>query len=237
MATQRPGCRVPDFLTGAFGGTVQITPVFVVLRLIAAVALGLVVSFIYRRTSRNPDTGSFPTTLTLLCVLIATVTQVIGDNVARAFSLVGALSIVRFRTVVRDTRDTAFVVFAVVVGMAVGAVNLLVAAIGLLVTGAAAFYMARRDAAESHEPQAPLLLSVRISLGHDPERLLGGMLNAYLQDRKLMSVSTANKGVSLQVIYETRLQQDRSAVELVSAMNQTEGVQDVRLTRRGFDAE
>ena len=49
------------------------------------------------------------------------VTQVIGDNVARAFSLVGALSIVRFRTVVRDTQDTAYVIFAVAVGMAVGA--------------------------------------------------------------------------------------------------------------------
>ena len=50
----------------------------------------------------------------LLSILIAMVTQVIGDNIARAFSLVGALSIVRFRTVVRDTQDTAYVIFAVV---------------------------------------------------------------------------------------------------------------------------
>ncbi len=57
----------------------------------------------------------------LLAVLIAMVTQVIGDNVALAFSLVGALAIVRFRTVVRDTQDTAFVMLSVVVGMAVGA--------------------------------------------------------------------------------------------------------------------
>ena len=66
------------------------------------------------------------------------VTQVIGDNVARAFSLVGALSIVRFRTVVRDTQDTAYVIFAVVVGMAVGAKNPWVAFIGLGLVGAAA---------------------------------------------------------------------------------------------------
>ena len=59
----------------------------------------------------------------LLSILIAMVTQVIGDNIARAFSLVGALSIVRFRTVVRDTQDTAFVIFAVAVGMAMGANN------------------------------------------------------------------------------------------------------------------
>ncbi|MDZ4830382.1 MAG: hypothetical protein SGJ09_09330 [Phycisphaerae bacterium] len=47
-------------------------------------------------------------------------TMVIGSSVARAFSLVGALSLVRFRTVVDDTRDTAFVIFALIVGMAAG---------------------------------------------------------------------------------------------------------------------
>ena len=68
----------------------------------------------------NDEAESFTVTLVLLTILIAMVTQVIGDNVARAFSLVGALSIVRFRTVVRDTQDTAYVIFAVAVGMAVG---------------------------------------------------------------------------------------------------------------------
>ena len=67
------------------------------------------------------EAESFVATLVLLTILIAMVTQVIGDNIARAFSLVGALSIVRFRTVVRDTQDTAYVIFAVAVGMAVGA--------------------------------------------------------------------------------------------------------------------
>jgi hypothetical protein len=65
------------------------------------------------------DDGSahLPTTLIFLAILIAAVTQVISDNVA-GLSLVGALGIVRFRTVVR-TRETAFVIFSVVVGMAV----------------------------------------------------------------------------------------------------------------------
>ena len=77
------------------------------------------------------------------------VTQVIGDNIARAFSLVGALSIVRFRTVVRDTQDTAFVIFAVVVGMAAGARDLVVAGIGIVVIGAAAFLMRPKKAARA----------------------------------------------------------------------------------------
>src|SRR5262245_39113682 len=81
--------------------------------LVVALVLGCVVAGVYRLTHRGADgpAAGFIPTLVLLSVLIAVVTRVIGDNTARAFSLVGALSIVRFRTVVEDTRDTAFVIF------------------------------------------------------------------------------------------------------------------------------
>ena len=59
------------------------------------------------------------------------ITLAIGDSTARAFSLVGALAIVRFRSVVEDPRDTAFVILAVAVGLAVGAGFILVPLIGL----------------------------------------------------------------------------------------------------------
>ena len=90
-------------------------PAEVLLRLVLAALLGGVVALVYRR-SRFEPASSFTATLVLLSILIAMVTQVVGDNVARAFSLVGALSIVRFRTVVRDTQDTAYVIFAVAIG-------------------------------------------------------------------------------------------------------------------------
>src|SRR5690348_15268879 len=133
---------MPDFLKSPFVNGPSVAPVDVLARLILALALGGLVSWIYCRTRKHePIAPSFPTTLVLLSVLIAMVTQVIGDNVARAFSLVGALSIVRFRTVVRDTQDTAYVIFAVVVGMAIGAKNPWVAIIGLGIVGFAAFVM------------------------------------------------------------------------------------------------
>src|SRR5205085_4318473 len=115
---------------------------------------GLLVAGVYRFTRPTSHINpSLPPTLVLLAILIAIVTQVIGESVARAFSLVGALSIVRFRTVVRDTQDTAFVIFSVVVGMAIGAAHTdttsagligylagyRIAALGLLVVGLAAF--------------------------------------------------------------------------------------------------
>jgi len=94
-----------------------------------AVILGVAVAAIYRWARRGEAIQpTFLTTLVLLAAVIAMATQVIGDNVARAFSLVGALSVVRFRTVVKDTQVTAFVIFAVVVGMASGANHLVLKA-------------------------------------------------------------------------------------------------------------
>src|SRR5688572_18255094 len=92
-------------------------------RLGSAFVLGLLASGVYalacRWAGRKAD-PSFLTTLVLLSLLISLVTLVIGNNVARAFSLVGTLAIVRFRTVVEDTRDTAFVIYSVACGMCAG---------------------------------------------------------------------------------------------------------------------
>jgi len=228
---------MPDFLKSAFGSGPDVSPLDVLLRLVAALALGGVVAWIYCRTRKTTDVAaSFPITLVFLSILIAMVTQVIGDNIARAFSLVGALSIVRFRTVVRDTQDTAYVIFAVVVGMAVGAKDPWVAVIGIAVVGLAAFVMMTRAAMRSSS-QPELLLSLRVGLGHDLDKLLGGTLDVHLQERELMSIGTARQGVSLDVIYQTRLRPDGSADELVKALNRIEGVQSVQLQQRGFEQE
>ena len=226
---------MPDFLKSPFVNGPNVAPLDVLIRLLAALVLGGLVSWIYRRTRKSTEvTASFPVTLVLLSVLIAMVTQVIGDNVARAFSLVGALSIVRFRTVVRDTQDTAYVIFAVVVGMAVGANNLWVSLMGIGVVGLAAFVMMTRPGLIASS-QPAFLLNLRVGLGHDLDKLLGGTLDEHLQERELLSIATARQGVSLDVTYETRLRREGSADELVKALNRLEGVQSVQLQRRGFE--
>ncbi len=226
---------MPDFLKSPFVTGPSVAPLDVLIRLLAALVLGGLVAWIYRRTRKSTEVAaSFPITLVLLSVLIAMVTQVIGDNVARAFSLVGALSIVRFRTVVRDTQDTAYVIFAVVVGMAVGANNIWVSLIGIGVVGLAAFLMMTRPGLIASS-QPAFLLSLRVGLGHDLDKLLGSTLDAHLQERELLSIATARQGISLDVTYETRLRRDGSADELVKALNRVEGVQSVQLQRRGFD--
>jgi hypothetical protein len=225
---------MPDFLASAVqdgGGR----PLEVVARLVVAMVLGWVVQQIYRRTRGPAATApSFAVTLVLLSILIAMVTQVIGDNVARAFSLVGALSIVRFRTVVRDTQDTAYVIFAVAVGMAVGAGHGLLAVAGIGVVGLAAFLM-RTRAAAGPDDEAAYVIQVRTGLGHDPEQLVGGALDAHLLERRLESMATARQGMALEGSWRGRLRSTGAAAALVTALNRIDGVQSVSVRREGAE--
>jgi uncharacterized membrane protein YhiD involved in acid resistance len=204
-------------------------------RLVLAMLLGLAIAWVYRRArGANGEAESFGVTLVLLTILIAMVTQVIGDNVARAFSLVGALSIVRFRTVVRDTQDTAYVIFAVAIGMAMGANHPSVALCGLVVIGLTALMLRGRGGKLPAPPDEvlPFALHVRMAIGHDADTLLKATLDQFLSARRLVSVTTARQGLSLDATYHASLEGDNHASALVNALNRLDGVQGVELQRR-----
>ena len=201
-------------------------------RLLLSMILGGVVVVIYNRTHAADEIApSLPTTLVLLSILIAMVTQVIGDNVARAFSLVGALAIVRFRTVVRDTQDTAYVIFAVAVGMAAGAGHALLAMSGLGVVAIAAFVM-RRGGLAWRTPAEPYVLTVRLGTGYDAGTLLRPVFDANLLARRVLSIATARQGMAIELTYRVALRNEDAAADLVNALNRLEGVQGITLQRR-----
>ena len=215
-------------------------PLAVFLRLIRRDGARRVVAAIYRRTRyASQTTSSFTVTLVLLSILIAMVTQVIGDNVARAFSLVGALSIVRFRTVVRDTQDTAYVIFAVAVGMAVGAAHPWLAVGGIVVIGFAAYVMRERAAATAlATAEDAYVLQVRVGVGSDPNTLARVHARRLSARPPAQSIATARQGLAVDVTYQRgAARATMSPAELVKAVNRLEGVQSVTLQRQDVPLE
>ena len=102
-----------------------------------ALACGLAMSIFYRIIYRGANYSvTYVNSLVLLSLVASIVVVVIGNNVARAFGLVGALSIIRFRTVVRDTLDLVFIFISLAVGMACGVGMNGVAVVGTLAAGA-----------------------------------------------------------------------------------------------------
>lgn len=199
------------------------------LRLFLSVLAGFAVAVVYMvgLGRRRDEARSLPTTLVLLTLVIALVTVVIGNSVARAFGLVGALSIVRFRTVVEDTRDTAFVIFAVTIGMSIGAGYAILAALGLPAVLFAALAMRLADSYGSSNVKANL--TVRIGIGHDPHMLVEKVFSQYVTDVRLTSTGTASKGASIELTWHVRIHRPGTEIALVQALNRVEGVQGVEL--------
>lgn len=233
------GATVPATNSASFAEMFQgsvlapgLKPGSIAIRLALSLVLGIVVAWVYGRARKNVSPGSsFPTTLVLLCVLIAMVTQVIGDNVARAFSLVGALSIVRFRTVVRDTQDTAYVIFAVVVGMAVGSQNLWVALIGIVIVALASVAM-RFQARGFVSDEPGYRLTIRSALGCNLNELLGPAFDTHLADRELQSLATAKGGAAVETAYQVRFKPGVEPDTFLKTINRIEGIQNVEIERR-----
>lgn len=105
------------------------------LRILLSFALSVFIVLIYQWTHAKVPRKSFTDTLIILCMIISVVMVIIGDSIARAFSLVGALSIIRFRTAIEDPRDIGFVFYALAMGMAVGAGSPIVAILATFLIG------------------------------------------------------------------------------------------------------
>ena len=221
-----------DWFADSTATSVPVSLLVMAIRLIAACMFGLLVAVSYR-LHRYPAIvpSTFPLTLVLLSILIAMVMQVIDDRVARAFSLVGALSIVRFRTVLDETQDIAFVIFAVVVGMAAGTGAIGVAAIGSLVMILTLFiarlpiFGEQKRVGSQDDPEAKLTL--RTAIGTDHQQTVVPVLESNLTSYRLISAETARGGSVLEWIYSVRFRPDTPVSTLLDRCSKVNGIQNV----------
>ena len=106
--------------------------------LAVALMCGLIVARFYRWvTHRSSNANNFVSALIVLAMITCIVIMVIGNNLARAFGLVGAMSIIRFRTAVKDVRDIVFIFFSLAGGMAAGVGLTAISLGGIVVIGLA----------------------------------------------------------------------------------------------------
>lgn len=224
---------MPEWLISSESLELVLTPEGMLTRLLAALLLGACVAALYRvshgRETKRPE--ALMTTLVLLSVLIAMVSIVIGNSVARAFSLVGALSIVRFRTIVDDTRDTAFVIFAVIVGMAAGAGLFLLPLVGVPIVGLASVALNRWTSPSPRKSKLSCRLTLRLSADRDPA-MLTEILSRHLTSIEMLESATARQGAAMDFKYRATLRSADVLPLVVADLNRVEGVLSVE-ARRG----
>jgi hypothetical protein len=221
---------MPEWFCAVVPGATDSSPERLAVTLLTAAFFGMAVAVIYFLTQRRSraETASLVSTIVLLTVLLAMVTLVIGGNLARAFGLVGVLSIVRFRTIVEDTRDTAFVIFAVITGMAVGSDFVMLAAIGVPIMGAVAWALSvwSNGAFGGGRGNVSTLI-IKLGVSATPEAVVNPTLTKHLVWYRVTGVGTARQGAAIELTYNARLRPEVSAVSLILELNRVEGVQSV----------
>ncbi len=188
-----------------------------------------VVSRVYQSTHRGTSySQSYIHSLFLMALCTGIVMMIIGSNIARAFSLVGALSIIRFRTAVKDVRDTAYLFFAVVIGMGCGTGFFLHTAVFTLVTCLFMWLLHRFDFAVKNETEEILKITY-LRQGDAAQRLAEVLQQALPKRHRLINSVRNIEGTTDTQVYVVQTRKGVLDDELEGQLTAVEGVQNVAL--------
>jgi uncharacterized membrane protein YhiD involved in acid resistance len=210
-------------LSNLFGNFQDATDVFgvsdVVFTIVLSFVLALVVALTYQRTYRGVSyTQSYVHTLIMMSMIVAIIMLIIGSNIARAFTLVGALSIIRFRNAVKDTRDVGYIFFAMAIGMATGTRFYLLATVSTLIIsfilwGMANLNLFAKDVREQ-------ILKIRLPADMRYEELFERVFAQYLRRSNLIAVETVQAGTQTELVYGIELKQEEDAQVFIKELRE-----------------
>lgn len=200
--------------------------VAILFTVLCALSLGVMIAFTYEKTTRSVDRPDhFLQAMVLITVVAATIIQAIGDSVARGLGMLGALSIIRFRTTIKSTRNIVFMFSAIATGIACGVFGFLIAIVGTMAFCATAFLLRF----SSFSQKKSLLGTLRLQLPIDYENFsdLEKKLDVFCKDYVLESykVFSGDKKAGL-LLYEYRLKLRDSSKggHLMQGLKTLEGV-------------
>lgn len=198
-------------LTGTF--SVMDVTVWLLLSFVLTAYIGWIYKITHRGTSY---TQSYVHTLALMGMVIAVIMLIVWSNIARAFSLVWALSIIRFRNAVKETRDVWFIFLAMAIGMAMGTKFYLLWIIATALISLVIVIMNRFDRyARTNTNQ---VLSIQIDPTIDFDHMFDDVFIKYTTSSDLISVDAVRSGALTELVYNISLKKNISKQEFMQAI-------------------
>lgn len=214
-------------LTGAFNA------LDVVLSLSLSLALSVGIALVYRATHRNISySQSFVQTLVVIGMTISVIMLVVGSNIARAFALVGALSVVRFRNALKETRDVGFIFLVMAVGMATGTRFYTLAAAATASICVVILLTSKLDLfANSVQRQ---VVKLQLPPEGDHQALVEDVFVKQTKSFDLVSTETVRGGTLLEVLYTVEMRRGVKPKQLIDALTAVNAGQRVTVLS-GYD--
>lgn len=198
------------------GSSLTIVNTFIVM--IAALILGLMISLVYMRTTKKSGySPSFTITLIMLPVIISIIILLVGNNVARAFSLAGAFSLIRFRSAPGEPKDIAYVFFTLAVGLCCGMGYI---GYAVIFTMALCFVMLVLDTTKFAMPKTKAMkLKIIVPEDLNYEGVFDEVLKNYSKTYFIETIRTRDFGALFELNY---------SIELLEGVNQKQLIDDLR---------
>lgn len=196
--------------------TTSLTLEQITIQILAALVIGLIIYISYYIShSGTIYSKKFNVSLVMLTILTSMVMTVIGNNVALSLGMVGALSIVRFRTAIKDSRDTTYIFWAIIVGICCGVGDFLVAGIGSAIVFITMLILGRIK----NDNRVLLIIRGTRNLERDIERIVFKQFNK----KATMKVKNTSDN-NIELIYE-----------LTKKMFENDGKQNKNITDKLYD--
>ena len=198
------------------------------LRLLVAYLAGQAVGWFYSWSHGVLSySQNFVQSLVMLSMIVCVIMGVVGDSLARAFGLAAALAIVRFRTPVKDARDTTFLFLAVATGMAAGAGQLSIAMASTLVIGMAALWM--HWTGFGTRSQAEGMLRFRFTGDDAVRESVIAIIKSHTRGFQLTAARVSGPGGPEELVYDVNLRKVEAGDKLVRELTATGAVTGVAL--------
>ncbi len=205
---------------------VSLEPGQVIANLFVALLCGLIISVSYRTTS---DTLNYSPTFVranvVLSMITALVIMVIGNNLARAFGLVGAMSIIRFRTAIKDIQDIVYIFFALAAGMAAGVGLKGIALLGTLLISLVLFILHQIRYANPSKHQFLVQFQCVLPDGDAPYT---SVFQHWCQKVNMVNMQAVGAGDLFEMAFYIELKDRTRRNELMRELNRITAISNVR---------
>ena len=209
----------------------------ILINLVLSFILGVLISLIYKKTHKGLSySQSFMVTNIFVAVIVCMVIMIIGNSLARAFALVGALSIIRFRTVVKDTKDTAYIFWSLATGMAAGTGSYFLAIAGSIIISGIALMLFYTNFGSIIKSE--FIVQFRInSNDSNITSQYNRLISDFTKSHTLLSSESSGDGQTIKVSFDVVMKEEMKQNELISKISKIDGVSEVVIIAAKSDVD
>ena len=194
----------------------DITPLSAVVTLGVALVLGALIAFTYAVTQTESYQKNLAVTLLMLPAILAVIIVFVGNNIARSFSLAGALSIIRFRSAPGDAKDIGFIFFDIAAGLACGVGLFGYGAVCVLILCIVLILIEKLDVFEKKDVRKILRITIPEDLNY--QGAFDDILTRYTKKYSLERIKTTDLGSLYELRYNVTMYKDENEQEFINEL-------------------